>query len=640
MRSTRPWLIARVCWWVALVARRMRGGSPRYFAKSTDKAEDRPATRFVKSTDKVARRLDGTGQRRRHNRPDERAGIPGRRNGGRPRPRRRGREGQRLRAVHPAALDPLDREPRDRRGPGRSARSRTSAPSGRSRSSWTSCSRRVFLADFLFRFLTSTDRRRYFVHNYGWADLLATPPALRIFRLFRVIRVAKRLRQRGADAILAELDRNRASTTFFVTLFLVILVVEFAGMAVYLIEHDAPGANIVSPSDAIWWGFVTITTVGYGDQYPVTDAGRIVGTVLLFAGIALFSVLTGFIANAFLAPRSRRKSPGPDRGHDRGRPGAPPGPARQAGGACRGDPEQARRAGAQDRNEPPPADAGPPATPAGLACRNLAAGARRQPAMRHLPAVDRSASRSPSSWPPAARRSPAPRSPSAGAADRDAHPGHVRADAAMAVIRARSPLFDGIERREPRPHRPGLVVGRGGQRGALARHGRGGLGRLPGGLHRPPHVDLGRRGRRVARPSGPRQGSPLADDVLAGLQDASTAQGIGGWAIAGPGVPGRAPGRSGVRAADGRRRVPSSCATPRPWRSPRSRRTGPGLFRVPLDPGEYRLDGGAGRGADGRRPGAGRRSRWRRAARPGSTSPTTPGSAERATRAAAEPGAT
>ncbi len=168
----------------------------------------------------------------------------------------------------------------------------------------------AFLVDFLYRLLTSSDRRRYFLHNYGWADLLATPPALRIFRLFRVIRVAQRLRQRGSDAILTELDRNRASTTFFVTLFLVILVVEFAGMAVYLIEHDAVGANIRSPGDAIWWGFVTITTVGYGDQYPVTDAGRIVGTLLLFAGIALFSVLTGFIANAFLAPRSRRRTPG------------------------------------------------------------------------------------------------------------------------------------------------------------------------------------------------------------------------------------------------------------------------------------------------------------------------------------------
>ena len=164
----------------------------------------------------------------------------------------------------------------------------------------------VFLFDFLYRLLTVRDRRHYLLRSYGWADLLAIPPTLRVFRLFRVMRVVRRLRQRGRDAVLAELDKNRASTTFFLTLFLVILVVEFAGMAEYQIEHDAAGANIRSASDALWWGFVTITTVGYGDRFPTTDPGRVVGTLLLFAGIALFSVLTGFIANAFLAPRKRR----------------------------------------------------------------------------------------------------------------------------------------------------------------------------------------------------------------------------------------------------------------------------------------------------------------------------------------------
>jgi voltage-gated potassium channel len=83
---------------------------------------------------------------------------------------------------------------------------------------------------------------------------------------------------------------------------LVIIVVEIAGIAVFYAEAPDPNANIVTGSDAVWWGLVTVTTVGYGDQYPVTQAGRIVGSVLLFSGIALFSVLTGFIANAFLAP--------------------------------------------------------------------------------------------------------------------------------------------------------------------------------------------------------------------------------------------------------------------------------------------------------------------------------------------------
>ena len=100
------------------------------------------------------------------------------------------------------------------------------------------------------------------------------------------------------------MDRGRAQATFLVTVFLVLIVVEFAGMAIFLVESQAPNGNIKDASDAIWWGFVTVTTVGYGDRYPVTGAGRVIGTILLFAGIALFSVLTGFIANGFLAPRS------------------------------------------------------------------------------------------------------------------------------------------------------------------------------------------------------------------------------------------------------------------------------------------------------------------------------------------------
>ena len=71
-----------------------------------------------------------------------------------------------------------------------------------------------------------------------------------------------------------------------------------------LVESANPDRSIKNASDAIWWGFVTVTTVGYGDRLPVTDAGRVIGTILLFAGIALFSVLAGIIANAFLAPRS------------------------------------------------------------------------------------------------------------------------------------------------------------------------------------------------------------------------------------------------------------------------------------------------------------------------------------------------
>ena len=165
----------------------------------------------------------------------------------------------------------------------------------------------IFLVDFIYRLSTSQPRSDYLWRRFGWADALSVFPSLGVFRLFRISRVIHLLRKRGLPWVAAELDDMRATATFLMTVFLVIVVVEFAGMGVYLVESPDPAANIKSASDAIWWGFVTITTVGYGDQYPVTTAGRVIGTFLLFAGIALFSVLTGFIANAFLAPRRRRR---------------------------------------------------------------------------------------------------------------------------------------------------------------------------------------------------------------------------------------------------------------------------------------------------------------------------------------------
>ena len=164
----------------------------------------------------------------------------------------------------------------------------------------------VFLVDFVLRLATDTSRTGYLLRRWGWADLVAVVPFLRLFRLFRMARVVRLLRQMGSERWLRELVVSRAQSTFLVTMFLVVAVVEVAGMAIFWAEQDVPDANIKTSGDAIWWGLVTITTVGYGDQFPVSPAGRLVGVLLLFAGVALFSVLTGFIANVFLTPTHRR----------------------------------------------------------------------------------------------------------------------------------------------------------------------------------------------------------------------------------------------------------------------------------------------------------------------------------------------
>jgi voltage-gated potassium channel len=74
------------------------------------------------------------------------------------------------------------------------------------------------------------------------------------------------------------------------------LVIILGGISVYLAEHKHPGANITTLGDALWWSVITITTVGYGDYTPITVIGRIIGTIVMFAGIGIAVTLVTAIA--------------------------------------------------------------------------------------------------------------------------------------------------------------------------------------------------------------------------------------------------------------------------------------------------------------------------------------------------------
>ena len=85
-------------------------------------------------------------------------------------------------------------------------------------------------------------------------------------------------------------------------LLMAILVMEFGALAVLAVERGAEGANIETAADAIWYVLVTMSTVGYGDHYPVSDLGRGFGALIIVVGVGVFGTLTGFLANAFLSP--------------------------------------------------------------------------------------------------------------------------------------------------------------------------------------------------------------------------------------------------------------------------------------------------------------------------------------------------
>ena len=83
----------------------------------------------------------------------------------------------------------------------------------------------------------------------------------------------------------------------------------FAGsLGVFEAERSAPGSNITTFEDAIWWAAVTVFTVGYGDLYPITLEGRFIAVILMMGGVALLSVLTANLASYFLRQARNPKS--------------------------------------------------------------------------------------------------------------------------------------------------------------------------------------------------------------------------------------------------------------------------------------------------------------------------------------------
>jgi voltage-gated potassium channel len=162
----------------------------------------------------------------------------------------------------------------------------------------------IFLGDFAYRMLTTDSKSRYFFREFGWADLLACVPIpqlkiLRAFRLFRAYRLGKAY---GVKNMIRNFWAQRAQSALIAVGLFIMLLLEFGGMAIVWAEEGKDGANITSGSDGVWWAYVTITTVGYGDQFPVSNIGRAIGVLVMTGGVALFGVLTGFLANVFLSP--------------------------------------------------------------------------------------------------------------------------------------------------------------------------------------------------------------------------------------------------------------------------------------------------------------------------------------------------
>ena len=164
----------------------------------------------------------------------------------------------------------------------------------------------VLLIDFVYRFITAASRSGYFFRGFGWADLLSSLPfaELKFLRIFRLVRVYRLMQDLGGRSVARSLIRERAGSALLSLLLMGILVLEFGSLQILYLEKNAAGANITDASDALWYTIVTISTVGYGDQFPVTNGGRVMGAFIIVVGVGIFGTFTGYLANLFLAPRT------------------------------------------------------------------------------------------------------------------------------------------------------------------------------------------------------------------------------------------------------------------------------------------------------------------------------------------------
>jgi voltage-gated potassium channel len=164
-----------------------------------------------------------------------------------------------------------------------------------------------FLFDFFIRFYKAQNKLQFM--KWGWIDLISSIPsfeALRFGRLLRLIRLIRVLRAfRSTKNIVNHIYKKKSDGAFTTVAIIAILTLIFSSISILQFE-DAPDSNIKTAEDALWWACSTISTVGYGDKFPVTTEGRIIGVVLMIVGGGLFGTMTGFFASWFVEDHKKK----------------------------------------------------------------------------------------------------------------------------------------------------------------------------------------------------------------------------------------------------------------------------------------------------------------------------------------------
>ena len=159
----------------------------------------------------------------------------------------------------------------------------------------------IFLVDFALRFKKANNKLVFM--KWGWIDLISSIPYIdflragRVLRLIRLIRVFRAFK--ATKLIFEHINRNKKQSALTSVALISFLMVIFSSIAILQFEKDV-NSNIKTAEDAIWWSYVTITTVGYGDKFPITTEGRIIGAVLMTMGVGIFGTFTALVSSWFI----------------------------------------------------------------------------------------------------------------------------------------------------------------------------------------------------------------------------------------------------------------------------------------------------------------------------------------------------
>lgn len=164
----------------------------------------------------------------------------------------------------------------------------------------------LFFIDFTVRFFKAKNKLKFM--RWGWIDLISSIPVVNYFRAGRLLRLIRLLRIirafRSSKQLLNHVFKNKAKGAFTSVSIFAILLIIFSAIAILQVENTKEG-NIKSAEDAIWWAYVTITTVGYGDRYPVTTEGRLIAVILMTAGVGLFGTFTAYASSWFVEDKGK-----------------------------------------------------------------------------------------------------------------------------------------------------------------------------------------------------------------------------------------------------------------------------------------------------------------------------------------------